>query len=557
MKKLLFAATFILCLTGSYTSLGNNLEITETPEVISIDTDNKTATVTFGIKWENSWRNDIPGAGYEEPYNHDAVWIFLKYKDDDDLWMHATLNESNHSVPGEAEINIPTDRKGAFILKSENGYGTNDWQNINIIWNYGDDEIDKIKGVNIKVFAIEMVYIPQGSFYLGDEGETERVWRQFHKILDDETTETPFEITSEDGFTLGGTTQGNLGNHDNFSENPVLDYDDDFDNSTTQWLPDAFPKGYNGFYIMKHEITQKQYVDFLNALTRTQQDTRTYTDLSGTNVTNVYVMTNTSSVFGSYRNGIRVQTPIENTTDPLTFFCDLNENGIPNEDDDGLHIASNYLGADGSASYSDVQAYLFWAGLRPMTELEYEKAARGSSDAPWSQGAGLDIAANGQLFSNLVRADGPVEDQENPGRKDELIINPPDANAAHRDPSGFPGPYRVGIFAKDVTDRVQSGASYYGVMELSGNLLTPVIPVSNGEFMNSRAYTGLHGDGNLDNQGDPKSDFLWPIRLGCKGGSFNLGNRTLRVTERNRATAIINYRTYNWQTGGRGVRTAE
>jgi len=35
-----------------------------------------------------------------------------------------------------------------------------------------------------------------------------------------------------------------------------------FNNTTSQKLPDVFPKEYKVFYYMKYEITQREYIDF-------------------------------------------------------------------------------------------------------------------------------------------------------------------------------------------------------------------------------------------------------------------------------------------------------
>jgi len=40
-------------------------------------------------------------------------------------------------------------------------------------WNYGLDNVADNAMVEIKVFGIEMTYIPQGSFYAGDNGTME------------------------------------------------------------------------------------------------------------------------------------------------------------------------------------------------------------------------------------------------------------------------------------------------------------------------------------------------------------------------------------------------
>ena len=51
-------------------------------------------------------------------------------------------------------------------------------------------------------------------------------------------------------------------------------------------------------------------------------------------------------------------------------------------------MACNWL------SWADVAAYLDWSGLRPMTELEFEKACRGpnapvAGEYAWGSNAGL------------------------------------------------------------------------------------------------------------------------------------------------------------------------
>ncbi|MCB9178869.1 MAG: hypothetical protein H6590_05555 [Flavobacteriales bacterium] len=94
-----------------------------------------------------------------------------------------------------------------------------------------------------------------------------------------------------------GTLGGEAGGHPTGTQAPVATY----------------PNGYNAYYCGKYEISQQQYVDFLNTLTRPQQNARTATDLSDgiTSVTNVYVMSNGIGVFN--RNGIRCDAIIDAT----------------------------------------------------------------------------------------------------------------------------------------------------------------------------------------------------------------------------------------------------
>lgn len=552
---------FLLLFSLPVFLFANDIKFTELPVLKNINTVAETAELEFSISWDNSWRSDIAGAGNAAPYNYDAAWVFIKFKSTDNLWKHATLRLAGHTIPAGAAVSVPADRKGAFLYRSENGNGTNNWQDVALRWDYGLDGVADFTDIEIRVFAVEMVYIPQGSFYLGNDGTSAEIRKNFHRIMTDGTFTTPYLVTSEGEITLGGlgaAADGNLGNHNNTTAgttatNPV----DDFNSSTTQTLPEAFPKGYNAFYIMKHEMTQKQYVDFLNTLTRTQQNRRTYTDVSGSSIPNVYVMTNTATVHvsgESVRNGIRVHTDGIGTTEPLLFFCDVNGNGVANEFDDGQHLPCNYLGAALTNQYTDLQAYLYWSGLRPMTEMEFEKAARGAG-----QPAGLDIWAGGGLYTDAIRVVTPLADQGNLNRDDEYIINPANANAVFLLPATIrTGPYRSGVFATAVSNRITSGASYYGVMELSGNLVEMCISVSNATTMSSRLFTGIHGSGNLNATGDPNTVAgNWPIRIGFRGGAFNLNVRSIRVSERQDTNNLRNFRLDSWQNGGRGVRTAE
>jgi hypothetical protein len=169
------------------------------------------------------------------------------------------------------------------------------------------------------------------------------------------TESLAMRMGSESAITLGGTASGNL-----VSQTPGQTTADDFNSGTTQSLGANFPKGHKAFYCMKTEISQQQYVNFLNTLTRAQQAGRVATALAAgtTSVSNRYVMSNTSSI--SSRNGIRCDASIH-TSNPLTFYCDFNGNGTGGEAGDGGWIACNFL------SWADGSAYMDWAGLRPMS----------------------------------------------------------------------------------------------------------------------------------------------------------------------------------------------
>jgi hypothetical protein len=60
--------------------------------------------------------------------------------------------------------------------------------------------------VTIKVYAIEMVYVPQGNFYLGDGASNNG---QFEAGI----SGVPFQVTGEGALVLGGGGAGSLGNN--------------------------------------------------------------------------------------------------------------------------------------------------------------------------------------------------------------------------------------------------------------------------------------------------------------------------------------------------------
>jgi formylglycine-generating enzyme required for sulfatase activity len=447
------------------------------------------ATVTFDVSWPTDNHQNVNGAT-------NSAWCFVKYTTDNVNWYHATLISGGSLTP--------VDGRGAF---AQIGTGQT------VIWNYTADGLSNTTGVTIKVFALEMVRIPQGSFYVGSGGSETSAFYNYP------TTTNSYQITSEGAITVGTATNnlyyasgGNTGD----AVGPI---------------PAAFPKGYQAFYIMKYDLTQGQYRDFLNTLTRTQQNQRAgngTTLASGTtSVTNRYVMSNTTTV--SYRNGIRCDATIH-ATNPIIFYCDLNANGIPNESTDGEFIACNYL------SWPDLIAYADWAGLRPMTELEYEKAARGTANP----------IANEYAFGSATAtatASGPT----NSGANNEIATN--SANCLYS--GGIQGPIRSGFAATSSSLRYNAGASFYGVMELSGNLWKRPVTVGNAT---GRAFTGLHGNGALDASGNADVS-LWPgtgaTGSGYRGGSWYYGATYARVSDRYYAALTNAVRDNNY-----GVRLA-
>lgn len=511
----------IICLGFIQNVLANNIVISNISKA-SVNTMQNYAMIRFDISWENSWR-DVE--------NYDAAWVFIKYRVQDFTgeWSHATLNYIDGTNDGHipalgAAVSTTTDGKGVFIYRNINGSGNINFSGLQLRWNYGIDGLNDNDLVEISVSAIEMVYVPQGSFWLGD-GSVGTLQGQFESGI----TGTPFQVNNENAITLGGGGIASLGNNNRsgmannglFSISPVSI--DDFDDVTTQALPAAFPKGFNAFYCMKYEITQAQYVDFLNKLSAVQFATR---------------------------------------YDPLNYSSTNGGHTATRYNITGTHPNISTATPDLPAVYTewyDAAAYADWAALRPMTELEYEKACRG----PLAPVVGEFAWGNASLNTNFYF---PIN---NPGLPNEAIgagYNTTAGNAWYDGTRAFDAITRVGIFAAHPsnTGRITSGATYWGIMEMSGHCWERTISVGRPE---SRVFAGTHGDGLLNANGNA-TNTDWPgftpgqgvnnaIGCGYRGGAFNFPNPiqpNLRVSSRVVATAFYNTRYYD--DAVRFVRTA-
>lgn len=140
--------------------------------------------IRFDISWDNSWRTSA------SPYNWDACWVFAKYRilsEPVTVWHHATLStlNSDHTAPTGSTINAASDGKGAFIYRSSDGIGSNNWDYVALSWKYGDDGLGDDDSVEICVFAIEMVNIPSGNFTLGDGNGSTKSKYSFESAAND------------------------------------------------------------------------------------------------------------------------------------------------------------------------------------------------------------------------------------------------------------------------------------------------------------------------------------------------------------------------------------
>lgn len=463
MNKLFYVLIFLMNVAWA-----NNVQIANV-RLVDQNTSADYYFVEFDLSWENSWRTST----FES--NYDAAWVFIKFTPKDQHeWSHASLhyvNGSNdgHTAAAGSIINTSPDGVGVFVYRSADGIGNVNYENMRLRWDYGADGVADDEVLEISVFAIEMVYVPQGSFFAGD-GQND--FGQFEAG----NSGQPFEITSEAALTLGGTNINYLSNNNTIN---MLN-DDDFDYATTQTLPAGFPKGYNAFYCMKYECSQQQYADFLVHMTTAQK-----TDRDGPH----------------YVNAVNV-FPV----------------------DDGNHYADaefpwrpmHYI------SWADMAAYLDWSGLRPMSELEYEKACRGprqpvNNELAWGDDSwyieGLYTFSNEGTASETI-ATG-IGQQVGNGNPVSIY-------------SGAATPVRCGIFAASAENktRKETGATYWGIMEMSGNCYELMISVGNSQ---TRDFDGLHGDGNITSTGNASfvllSDWAFVNGVGVSYRSSEISTR--------------------------------
>ncbi|MBB6462195.1 SUMF1/EgtB/PvdO family nonheme iron enzyme [Flammeovirga kamogawensis] len=496
----------------------NANNITVTNVILSEpDTSSKTADISFTITWENSWRVTT------SPSNWDAAWVFLKYQNESTgKWGHLSINTSalaNSVEDGDSsypnpKLDINNDSgtgygHGMFIYSDGSLDLNGDVSyNVSMTWDYEEDGITSNDELNIRVFAIEMVYVPTASFHLGSGGKETA---HFYKYDEGTNTSDTYQVLSENTINIESTKDSLFYDNDGNTDRG------DAIVGTTVTVPSNFPKGFSAFYCMKYEVTQGEYVNFINTLTEQQKVNRLEDDYNKP----------------STRNDISV------------VDGELHSN-VP-------HVPYGRL------QWADLVAYFDWAALRPITELEFEKLCRGTAtpvagEFPW----GTNQVSSEVYYSNVIDLINSLDSDSE--AIDESIIdtsNTTIGNANYETVSGDEdgNVLRVGAYASYAnSNRVSSGATYYGIMNIAGNMRELWITVGN---TTGRSFTGLHGNGEIDTDGN--ADVLnWPgtdaVGTGLRGTSFKENGTLMRTSNRFSASKTFSIRS-NY-VSGRAGRTA-
>jgi formylglycine-generating enzyme required for sulfatase activity len=445
------------------------------------------AQVEFHVAWPDAWR---------DARNHDAAWLFVKISGLDALGEVAVRHARVAQLPRvlecgpadagfEAAVELPDDRVGFFVAPMR-PYRGDAWCRVRVPIEPAALEGLAPESIRVSAHGIAMVYVAEGEFFAGAASTEELSYGGFHQVAPDGGFGGPYRVSSEETPVAVGPVAGAL--HYRHLEN--ASYMGDGQGP----VPASFPKGVRAFYVMKYELSQGEYAAFLNGIAGYGPDTRA--NFAG-------------PTYYRERGTIRLGED--------GYFADRPDR------------PANFV------SWEDGIAFLDWAGLRPMSELEYEKAARGPrAPLPFEYVWGTNSTA--QVRRRIL----PDGDVGQPDGEIEAVV--------------------------DDASRERLAASYYGVMDLSGSLWERVVTLGDPA---GRAYTGEHGDGNVNPYGDADVPG-WPRELGSPrrhkgfgyrgGGYYSPGQEY----DRYRPHSPVSMRPYGSWSGGprhraygfRGVRTA-
>ncbi|AUX41118.1 uncharacterized protein SOCE26_025230 [Sorangium cellulosum] len=445
-------------------------------------------------------------------------------------WRHAQIIKVVHR-PEEAAIDLAGDGTGVFIyrdakaLQIENGNA--EYLGITLRCVLRDIPGMVESSLALWPFGLEMVYVPEGPFWLGDPLHPKAQHRPrncfFDSLAPEQSGNRAYQVDSEGPIDVGPP-----GAKPPRGVTKLLWYDNDDDargagdhpriHAQESKLPEerweegrigeGFPKGFAAYYVMKRQVTQGEYAAFINTLNGGKDES--------------YGQLVRYAWDGAGSNRGTIQLPDTESND---------------------RIAWRPLRANNHMSWADAMAFAAWAGLRPMTELEYEKACRGPKDpvpGEFAWGKGVDK----QRYATVIL-----------GEEDGTEVACGSCNINMRDTpfkggDGGHGPVRDDAFdmrgrpsrsplstsaiwlfkrtdkksddGERLCEREDRGLSHYGIAALTGNLWELCVTVGTRE---GRAFRGAHGLGELTEHGEAPYDELgWPDQtarsVSWRGGSW-------------------------------------
>lgn len=329
--------TLFLLITYCQAS-ASDIQVTQV-EYIQADKPQYIRGINFTVSWKNSWNTDK---------NHDAAWVFFKVLGNNRGNEHIYLNpnsgrlnwKANADMP-DATAKIPSDGTGMMVYPIDKYRGDVTYRFFVELdtARLSERYINYLNTTSIEGYGIEMVYIPEGGFTLGDPDSTALDYGAFYTSDDAGKFNDLYTINKEDREILVSPKKGGL-----FYRASEPEYQGDQKGP----IPAAFPKGVDPFYLMKYEVNQGTYAAFLNSLASQAASVRY-----------------TGGTPKYFKSGGTIKL------DKYQFVADLPEQRMV------------------FWHWDDMMAFTDWAALRPYTELEYTKACRGPSkpishEMPWN-----------------------------------------------------------------------------------------------------------------------------------------------------------------------------
>ena len=474
-------------------------------------------TLEKGSMWE--MRVQQQGVWRQETFER----TYLLEADDSTLdfssltWQHVDVI-GGAAQPEGTVVEDVEDKKGVFIYRSEDGEGRFEAKRIQLLWDLDPTTMPSSPDtIDVWVFGIEMVFVPSGPFWIGDPDCS----------IDSGPTACFYDFAEGSGAYYVEAEGATI---------PVCEKGDGdvtpvcYGTSSTGAsgdrmgpIPSTFPKGVDAFYAMKYEMTQQQYSNFLNTLP------------------SVFALQNRYPYVGEGQQGSRL----------TVYFTPSGASTLALQSDR----------ADNWVAWIDNAAFIDWAALRPMTELEFEKACRGpgepvASEYAWGNSSYVSSAGrivgpelpysvpsvNGNVNINdnsfiggdggqgplpgdgFVLPRGKYQDALLPPGEATFVYQPNDEPVLKRKPL----PYGLGF-------RELEGRSYYGLMQMSGNLWEMTVTVGTEE---GRKFQAVNGDGQVTYAGNSNVP-EWPKRgafgMGFRGGSWLAGTDSGQVASRYQA----------------------